>query len=169
MKDSPDAAARVIIRTATPADAGRIFSLLRGLAVHEGVLENFRLTRHKLKRVLADKQRRIFCLLAMRGERTVGLVLFFYAFASLHGDWFIFVEDLFVTPEYRRRGIGKRLLREVARRAVSDGCPSLVWVANATNKRAIAFYKSLSAVQNKGSYQFVLRREALQRLAKETA
>jgi|SRR5579871_178159 len=169
MKKSPNAAAPVIIRTGTPADAGKIFSLLHGLAAHEGVLENFRLTRHKLKRVLAEKERRVFCLLAMRGKRTVGLVLFFHAFASLNGDWFIFVEDLFVTPEYRRRGIGKRLLREVARRAVSDGCPSLVWVANATNKSAIAFYKSLSAVRNKDSFQFVLRREALQRLAKEAA
>jgi ribosomal protein S18 acetylase RimI-like enzyme len=168
MKNSPDTG-EVIIRNGTPADAGRIFSLIRGLAAHEGALEKFRLTPRKLRRALADRERRIFCLVAIRGKQTIGLVLFFYSFASLWGEWFMFVEDLFVTPEYRRRGIGKRLLREVARRAVSDGCPSMVWVANATNKRAIAFYKSLSAVRIKGSYQFVLRADAIERLAKGTA
>jgi ribosomal protein S18 acetylase RimI-like enzyme len=169
MKHSSPANAQVKVRAGTAADAGRVYSLIRGLAAHEGFLDNFRLTRNKLKRALADKERPIFCLVASCGKRTVGLVLFFYCFASRHGDWFIFVEDLFVTPEYRRRGIGKQLLREVAQRAVSEGCPSMLWVANASNKSAVAFYKSLSAVRNKGAYQFVLRREALERLTKEAA
>ena len=169
MKRAPAAATHVTIRNGSAADAGRIFSLIRGLAIHEGHLENFRLTRLRLKGMLAEKQRRVFCLLAMRGKQTVGLLVWFYAFGSLRGSWIIFVEDLFVIPEYRGRGIGKRLLGEVARRAVSEDCSAVVWAVGKSNREAIRFYRSLSAFQNKDSHQFVLRGEALERLAKESA
>ena len=160
---------KVVLRAGRVADTSAIFSLIRGLAIHEGHLDSFRLTRRRLAQILADKQRRVFCLLAIAGKRPVGLVLWFHTFTSLRGGWIVFVEDLFVIPEYRRRGIGKLLLREVARHALKERCLAMVWLTGVSNKKAIAFYKSMSPVQHRDSYHFVLKGEALVRLAKGAA
>jgi len=163
------AASRVRIRSAGVADSEAIFSLIRELADHEGALAHFGLTHQKLKRLLSDKSKRMFCLLALSGEHAVGLALWIYAFSSLRGSWILFVEDLIVTSEFRGRGIGKRLLREVAKRAARERCPAVAWVARNSNRGAVGFYKSLAAVQHKESSQFILAGEALARLAKGAA
>jgi ribosomal protein S18 acetylase RimI-like enzyme len=150
------------------ADVDAILSLIRELAAHEG-LAQLGLTRRKLMYVLSSKERRISCLLAISGERAVGLALWFDTFSSLRGGWLIFLEDLVVLPAYRGCGIGKRLMQEVAKHAVRERCPAMVWVTRTSNRKAVAFYKSLSAIQSKESCQFVLRGEALAGLAKGTA
>ena len=84
-------------------------------------------------------------LLAFEGEKPVGFALFFHNFSTWLGRAGIYLEDLFVLPEYRGKGYGKLLLKRLARIAVQRGCGRLEWACLDWNEPAIAFYKAVGA------------------------
>ena len=84
-------------------------------------------------------------LLAFEGVTPVGFALFFHNFSTWLGRAGIYLEDLFVLPEYRGRGYGKLLLKRLARIAVQRGCGRLEWACLDWNEPSIAFYKSVGA------------------------
>ena len=84
-------------------------------------------------------------IFAMEGETEVGFALFFHNFSTFLGRAGIYLEDLFVLPEYRGKGYGKGLLTELARIAVARGCGRLEWWCLDWNRPSIDFYKSLGA------------------------
>src|SRR5262249_55173905 len=79
------------------------------------------------------------------GGEPAGFALFFHTFSTFRGRPGLYLEDLFVRPEHRRRGIGKGLLASLARMAVARGCGRLEWAVLDWNEPAIAFYRSLGA------------------------
>ena len=91
------------------------------------------------------EKRKAEVLLAFEGGTPVGFALFFHNFSTWLGRAGIYLEDLFVLPEYRGRGYGKLLLKRLARIAVQRGCGRLEWACLDWNEPSIAFYKSVGA------------------------
>ena len=85
-------------------------------------------------------------LFACEGEKEVGFALFFHNFSTILGRAGIYLEDLFVLPEYRGKGYGKALLKKLAQITVERGCGRLEWACLDWNQPSIDFYRSLGAV-----------------------
>jgi GNAT superfamily N-acetyltransferase len=94
-----------------------------------------------------------------------GYALYFHNFSSWRGRRGLYLEDLFVRPELRRHGIGRALLREVARIAIERGCARMEWLVLDWNRAAIDFYRSLGAVPLEEWTTFRIAGPALQALA----
>jgi GNAT superfamily N-acetyltransferase len=142
----PNIPPETTIRPANVEDAPTICRLIRGLAeyerlTHEAMFDDAQLAEHLFgPRPYAE------VLLAEDGGQAVGFALFFHNYSTFVGKPGIYLEDLFVLPEYRGRGHGKALLQAVARVAVERGCGRMEWSALDWNKPAIEFYQSFGAV-----------------------
>ena len=134
----------VRFREATENDVGLILQFIRALAEYEKMSNEVVATEEILQEWLFEKQsaRVIF---AMEGEKEVGFALYFYNFSTFLGRAGIYLEDLFVLPEYRGRGYGKALLKKLAGIAVERGCGRLEWSCLDWNKPSIDIYLSLGA------------------------
>lgn len=137
--------ANMDFRFATEKDAGKILFFIRQLAEYEKMSDEVVATEELLKEWVFEKGK-AEVIFALEGEKEVGFALFFHNFSTFLGRAGIYLEDLFVLPEYRGRGFGKGLLRELARIAVERGCGRLEWSCLDWNKPSIDFYLSLGAV-----------------------
>lgn len=136
-----------VIRDATPADVPHVARLTRGLAEYERELDTFTATEADFHRILFGDGPRAYALLAeMPGEPPFGLALFNHTISTFRGKVGLFLEDLFVEPAYRGKGIGLALLRHLAARAAADGCHVIEWRVLNWNQPAIDFYEKLGAV-----------------------
>jgi GNAT superfamily N-acetyltransferase len=135
-----------MIRPATPADTPAIARLIRGLAEYERLSHAVTFDERSLHEHLFGPRPFAEVLLAEEGAAAVGFALFFHNYATFRGEPGIYLEDLFVEPEHRRKGHGKALLRALARLAVERGCGRLDWVVLDWNEPAIRFYRALGAV-----------------------
>jgi GNAT superfamily N-acetyltransferase len=158
---------KIVIRAARPRDVDDLFAMIRELSAHERARAIFQLTPENLKGVLFGRPKRVYCIVAAVDERLVGYAVWFHCYAFFRGCWVLFLEGLFVHSHYRGRGIGTRLLAHVAKRAIREGCAGILWQARRSNKKAIGFYKALSAKQYLDSCHFVLSDGALHQLAEK--
>ncbi len=135
------------IRPADPDDAALILAFIRGLADYERLSHEVEATEKKLRGTLfpAHGQPAAECLLAFEGETPAGFALFFTNFSTFLAKPGIYLEDLFVQPAFRGRGIGKALLLHVAKLANARGCGRMEWAVLDWNQPAIDFYESLGA------------------------
>lgn len=145
------------IRTATPADIPDILAFIRELAEYEREPASAIATHADLLRDGFSEPKRFHCLIAEwresstdNGERMTdnapaGFALYFYNYSTWRGRPGIYIEDIFVRPAFRRRGIGKALLARVAAVAVAESCARLEWAVLDWNTPAIDFYRSLGA------------------------
>ena len=131
-------------RKAEPEDAGRILFFIQKLAEYEHMESDVVATEELLREWIFEKNK-AEVLFALEDGREVGFALFFHNFSTFLGRAGIYLEDLFVLPEYRGRGHGKGLLRELARIAVARGCGRLEWACLDWNQPSIDFYLSLDA------------------------
>ena len=132
------------IRQANINDVSTILSFIKALAEYEDMSDQVVATEELLKEWLFEKKK-AEVLLAMEGDTAVGIALYFYNFSTFLGRAGIYLEDLFVKKEYRGKGYGKALLKELARIAVSQGCGRLEWCCLDWNQPSIDFYLSLGA------------------------
>ena len=137
--------ATITFRAAERGDCALILEFIRGLAEYERMLDEVVATEELLAEWLFDK-RTAEVLFAVCNGREVGFALFFHNFSTFLGRAGIYLEDLYVLPEHRNRGIGRALLTELARITVERGCGRLDWQCLDLNAPSIAFYKSLGAV-----------------------
>lgn len=135
----------VTIRPARREDSALIHSLVREIAEYEKLLHDVDATEESVVRILFGAEPRVFCDIAEWNGEPCGYALWFLNFSSFRGRHGIYLEDLFVRPSYRGRGIGKALLVNLARRCVAQGWTRFEWVVLDWNAPAIAFYKSLGA------------------------
>ena len=135
----------VSIRPVRPGEAGLVLEFVRELAAYERLLDAVDATEAMIDAALFAPNPRVFCDIAEWDGEPVGLALWFLNFSSFRGRHGIYLEDLFVRPAYRRRGIGRALLRHLARRCVADGWTRFEWSVLDWNAPSIAFYKSLGA------------------------
>lgn len=134
------------IRPARAADAPTIASLIRELAAYERLEDQAKATADDLTRHLFGDRPSAEVLMAEVEGSPVGFALFFPTFSTFRGQPGIYLEDLFVRPEYRGRGIGKALLTSLAKLAVERGAGRIEWSVLNWNAPSIAFYRSRGAV-----------------------
>ena len=133
------------IRPATPADLPLIAELIRALAEYEKLADEVRFDEAVLGEKLFGPRPYAEVLIGEVDGEALGFALFFHNFSTFEGRPGIYLEDLFVQPAARGRGLGKALLAELARLAVERGCARLEWWVLDWNEPSIGFYKSLGA------------------------
>jgi len=137
----------VQIREATSRDVPVILALIKDLAQYERLADQVVATEARLRESLFGDAPRAEVLLAWDGGTAVGFALWFHNSATFLGRPGLYLEDLFVKPEYRHRGVGTRLLRHLAAVAVARGCGRMEWSVLNWNTQAIALYERLGAVR----------------------
>jgi GNAT superfamily N-acetyltransferase len=134
-----------VIRPAIEDDADAIFELIEALAAYERLSHQVRGNPETLKAHLFGDRPYAEAIVAEVGTHLVGFALFFYNYSTFLTKPGIYLEDLFVLPEYRSRGIGKSLISYLAQTAIARGCGRLEWSVLDWNEPAIAFYQHLGA------------------------
>jgi GNAT superfamily N-acetyltransferase len=155
----------VQFRPATASDAPDILALIRALAAYEREPDEVEVDAPTLAAQLGGEAPPFECILAVDGATAVGFALFFQSYSTWRGRPGLWLEDLFVVPERRGEGIGKRLLKELAALVVARGYARFEWSVLDWNEPAIRFYESLGA---KPMVEWTTHRvegEALSRLA----
>ena len=132
-------------RFAQREDVGLILDFIRRLAEFEMMSEEVTADETTLQEWIFDRNK-AEVIFALEGDKEVGFALFFHNFSTFLGRSGIYLEDLFVLEEYRGRGYGKGLLKQLARITVERGCGRLEWCCLDWNSPGIGFYKSLGAV-----------------------
>ncbi|WP_375493736.1 GNAT family N-acetyltransferase [uncultured Nostoc sp.] len=135
----------LIMRFAEPADYSVLFKLIEGLAEYEKLSHAVTGNALALQEHLFGSRRYVEAILAESAGQAVGFALFFHNYSTFLTKPGIYLEDLFVLPEYRRQGIGKALLTKVAQIAVERDCGRLEWSVLDWNESAQAFYRSMGA------------------------
>jgi GNAT superfamily N-acetyltransferase len=154
------------IRRAAEQDVPDILSMIRALAEYENAAPGaVTATEAQLRESLFGAHPGGEVLIASIGHAVAGFALFFHNFSTWRGRRGLYLEDLFVWPHMRRRGVGKALLAEVSRIAIERGCPRLDWMVLDNNQPAIEFYKSLGAITLDDWTTFRLGESALKALA----
>ena len=134
------------IRRARPEDAGEILAMVRELAAFENLTAECDATQEQIAAALFGEHPRAFCEIAeAAGGRVVGFALWFYTFSTFRGRHGIWLEDLFVRPDWRGKGFGKALLAELAKHCVAENLPRLEWSVLDWNTGAVDFYKAQGA------------------------
>jgi GNAT superfamily N-acetyltransferase len=134
-----------IVRAATRADVPGVLGLIRGLADYERLAHLCVASEADLAGALFGSPRYAEAIVAESGDELAGFALFFHTYSTFLGRPGLWLEDLFVRPEQRRRGCGRALLRAVAALACERGCGRFEWSVLDWNAEAIAFYRSLGA------------------------
>ncbi len=132
------------IRFAEKGDEGKILFFIKSLAEYENLSSEVVATEELLSEWIFDKKKAEVLFISEDGKE-VGFALFFHNFSTFLGRAGIYLEDLFVLPEYRGKGYGKNLLKELARITLKRGCGRLEWCCLDWNKPSIDFYLSLGA------------------------
>jgi GNAT superfamily N-acetyltransferase len=153
------------IRPATPDDIPEILAFIRELAEYEKEPASAVATHADLLRDGFGPEKRFHCLIAEWHGQPVGFALYFYNYSTWRGHAGIYLEDLFVRPAFRGKGIGKALLSSVAAIAIAEGCPRFEWAVLDWNTPAIDFYNSLGATPMSEWTTMRLAGDALQQLA----
>jgi GNAT superfamily N-acetyltransferase len=136
----------VAIRRARPGEAGLVLSFVRELAEYEKLLHELEASAADIDAALFCDNPRLFCEIAEWQGEPVGFAVWFFNFSTFSGRSGIFLEDLFVRPGHRGKGIGKAMLVHLARACVANGWSRLQWAVLDWNTPSIEFYKSLGAV-----------------------
>jgi GNAT superfamily N-acetyltransferase len=157
----------ISIRPATEPDLPLILGFIRDLAVYERLENQLVATEADLKAALFGERPYAEVIFACLDGAPVGFALYFHNFSTFLGKPGIYLEDLFVRPEARGLGIGRRLLGWLARTTLERGCARLDWAVLDWNEPSIGFYRNLGAVAQGDWTTYRLAGAALERLAGE--
>lgn len=155
----------ITLRSATEADVPQILAFIEGLAEFEKLSHACVATQEELSRTLFGARPFAEVILADIDNTPSGFALFFHSYSTFRARPGIYLEDLYVLPSHRGKGIGKALLKELARLAVERGCARLEWSVLDWNEPAIHFYNSLGAEAQDEWTIFRVTGDALARLA----
>jgi len=154
-------------RFAEEKDCGLILGFIRALAEYEKMSDQVVATEALLREWIFEKKKAEVLFVCEEGQ-AVGMALFFHNFSTFLGRAGIYLEDLFVLPEFRGRGYGRALLRRLARLAVERGCGRLEWACLDWNRPGIDFYLSLGAAPLAEWTTYRLTGDTLDEAAKQT-
>ncbi len=155
----------VAIRAALESEIGTVLQFIRELAEYEHLEDQCVATEEGLRATLFGPRPYAEVVFACVGGEPVGFALFFHNFSTFLGKPGIYLEDLYVRPEMRGGGVGRRLLEWLAALAVERGCGRLEWAVLDWNAPSIGFYRSLGAVPMDEWTVFRLTGDALTSLA----
>lgn len=155
-----------IIRKATESDAETIYNLIYQLAVYEKLEHEVVTSPEELRKQIFDNK---FAkvLIGEENGKPVGFALYFYNFSTFLGKPGIYLEDLFVEPDYRGKGYGKKLLIELTKIAKAENCGRMEWSVLNWNTPSIEFYKSLGAKPQDEWTVYRLTEDIIEKLAQQ--
>jgi diamine N-acetyltransferase len=135
----------ILLRPAQSGDVGLISDFIRELADYERLSHEAEASPADLSAALFCRHPRVFCELAEWDGEPAGFALWFYTFSTFKGRHGIYLEDIYVRPAHRGRGIGRALLARLARRCAAEDLGRLEWAVLNWNAPSIAFYERLGA------------------------
>ena len=135
----------LVIRAARPDDSALIFALVCELADYEKLRHEVLATPDDIAQALFGSEKQLYCDIAEWNGEAAGFMVWFLNYSTFRGRHGIYLEDLFVCPGYRGRGIGKALMRRLAGRCVEQGYARFEWAVLDWNAPSIAFYQSIGA------------------------
>ena len=153
------------LRLAVPEDAALILAYIRELAEYERDPEAAVATEEDILRHAFTEHPLIHVVMAEWGGQPAGFALYFFNFSTWQGKAGVYLEDLFVRPAFRGKGLGKALFMHLARVAVERGCTRYVWQVLDWNEPSIRFYEGMGAEQMKSWITCRVEGEALIKLA----
>lgn len=156
----------MIIRQATPNDAQAIYDMIYELAVYEKAPEEVVTTPDEIRDSLFAADSKTEALICEVEGQVVGYAVFFTSYSTWLGRNGIYMEDLYISPDYRGNGAGKALLKTIARYAVERECGRLEWSVLDWNQPAIDFYLSIGAAAQSEWVRYRLSGDALINFAK---
>ena len=156
------------VRLATTQDTALILDFICSLAEYEKMSDQVVATEELLREWIFEKKK-AEVLFSLEDGKEVGFALFFHNFSTFLGRSGIYLEDLFVRPEYRGHGHGKALIRELARITVERGCGRLEWCCLDWNQPSIDFYRSLGAIPMEEWTTYRLAGDSMKKLADESS
>lgn len=151
----------MIIRQATPNDAQAIYDMIYELAVYEKAPEEVVTTPNEIRESLFAADSKTEALICEIAGKIAGYAVFFTSYSTWLGRNGIYMEDLYVSPEFRGHGAGKALLKTIAKYAVERGCGRLEWSVLDWNQPAIDFYLSIGAAAQSEWVRYRLSGDAL--------
>jgi GNAT superfamily N-acetyltransferase len=155
------------IRSARPGEAGLVLGFIKELAEYEKLLHEVVATEAELDAALFGPHPKTFCDIAEWNGEPVGFAVWFYTYSTFSGRHGIWLEDLYVQPDQRGRGIGKALIAGLARRCVEERLPRLAWWVLNWNEPSRVFYRALGAQAQDEWTVKRLEGEALSKLGAE--
>ena len=156
----------LVIRSAVPEDAAQILDFIRGLAEYERLSHEVVATEEKIEQTIFGSNPSAEVLIAEWDRQPAAFALFFPTYSTFLAKAGIWLEDLFVMPDFRGRGIGRALLAHLAALAIERDCGRLEWAVLDWNEPAIGFYRRLGAEGQDEWTTWRLTGEALHDLAK---
>ncbi|HEY0552524.1 MAG TPA: GNAT family N-acetyltransferase [Verrucomicrobiae bacterium] len=157
---------KTTVRTATQVDVPILLGFIRELAEYEKLTHEVSATEDRLRATLFGSRPFAEALLACADEEPVGFALFFHNYSTFLACPGLYLEDLYVRPEFRKRGIGKLLLTTIARLAVERGCGRYEWTVLDWNTPSIRFYEGLGAEMKSDWRIMRVTGAALEKMAK---
>jgi GNAT superfamily N-acetyltransferase len=161
--------AQLTLRPAEPADCTQILTFIRGLAEYEREPGAVEATEAHLEHTLFADEPKVFGIMAELDGAPAGFAVYFYNYSTWLGRHGLYLEDLFVDPALRGRGVGLALLRHLAAIAVAEGCGRFEWMVLDWNEPAIDFYRGAGAVPMDEWTVYRLSGEALRAFAAGSA
>ena len=152
-------------RFAEESDCRLVLSFIKGLADYEKLSDQVVATEELLREWIFEK-RKAEVLFVCDDSKEVGFALFFHNFSTFLGRAGLYLEDLFVLPEYRGKGYGKALLKKLAQITAERGCGRLEWACLDWNQPSIDFYRSLGALPMDEWTTYRLTGDTLQEMAR---
>lgn len=153
------------LRDAHKEDAELIVEYIKELAKFEQLSHECAATPELIKHWLFDQTPRAQCLLAEWNGSPAGFALYFYNFSTFLTKPGIYIEDVFIRPDFRRKGIARKIFQHLAQKALAEGCGRLEWWVLDWNKEAITFYASIGALPMSEWTVQRITGEALKKLA----
>ncbi len=155
---------RLSFRYANREDVDLIYDFIKQLAAYEGMPEAVKASKDMIEEWMFDR-RKAEVLFAVLDEKEIGFSLFYESFAAYVGKGGIFIDDLFICPEYRGKGYGKVLLKEMAKIALKRECGRLEWLCLRDNTPSMNFYQHMGAKMSDECVVYRVTGEELKGLA----
>ena len=136
---------KIIIRPGTAADIRLIAEFIRSLAEYEKLADQVSFSEDQLRRTLFGNKRHAEVLLGFLDDQPAGFAIYFFTYSTFMAKPGLYLEDIFVKPQLRGKGVGKALFNRLLKRAREEGCGRFEWSVLDWNEPAIKFYESLGA------------------------
>ena len=146
MSSGVNGGAQIAIRAARPQDAALVFTLVRELAEYEKLAGEVDTDEAAIAAALFAPEPRLFCDIAEHDGQAAGLAMWFLNFSTFRGRHGIYLEDIFVRPAFRGKGVGTALMTRLAQHCVARGYGRMEWTVLDWNAPSIGFYRSIGAL-----------------------